>query len=111
MSVIKWIFGGIDIQTRRGFLQVVPNRNQTTLLSEIERRIHPGTEIHSDCWAAYNGISAIPVIPPYIHRTVNHQHNFVNRNDGTTTNHVERMWKEAKQKFKRMNGTRRDMIP
>ena len=39
-----------------------------------------------------------------------HSINFVDPHTGATTNHVERMWKEAKQRNKRENGTHRHML-
>nr|KAI8751340.1 hypothetical protein BgiMline_015871 [Biomphalaria glabrata] len=70
----------------------------------------PGTMIHSDAWAAYNGIAHLPVLPPYQHNVVNHSTNFVDPATGATTNHVERMWKSMKQKLKRMSGTSDDLL-
>ena len=90
---------------------MVEDRSANSLLPLIEQYIAPGTEIHSDMWRVYNGISAIPVIPPFTHRTVNHYENFVDPTTGATTNHVERMWKEVKQKFKKLNGTTASLLP
>lgn len=80
-------------------------------LGIIEDTILPGSVIHSDGWRAYQGIPAIPVIPPYTHHVVNHQVNFVDPLTGATTNHIERWWKECKQKLKRMNGVPRESLP
>ena len=69
--------------------------------------------IHSDQWGGYmhGAIAAIPVIPPYIHQSVNHTRDFMNPIDGTHTNHVENYWKNIKMKFKSMSGTYRELIP
>ena len=67
---LHWIFGGTN-------LQVLLDKRQATLLREIGCHIHPRTEIHGDCWATYNEIPSIPVIPPCIHRTVNNQNDSV----------------------------------
>ena len=69
--------------------------------------------IHSDQWAGYmhGAIAAIPVIPPYIHQSVNHAQNFVDPLTGAHTNHVENYWKNLKMKFKSMSGTSRELIP
>ncbi|KAL3099690.1 hypothetical protein niasHS_003145 [Heterodera schachtii] len=56
-------------------------------------------------------IPAIPVIPPYIHLSVNLTQNFVNPITGAHTNHVECFWKNLKMKFKAMSGTSRDLLP
>ena len=66
--------------------------------------------IHSDQWAGYMH-GAIPVIPPYIHQSVNHAQNFVDPLTGAHTNHVENYWKNLKMKFKSMSGTSRELIP
>ena len=72
----------------------------------IERYVVPGSIIHSDQWASHMGgaITAIPVIPSYIHNSVNHHHNFCPQ-DGTRTNDVECFWKNMKMKFKAMSWT------
>ena len=71
------------------------------------------TMIHSDQWGGYmhGAIAAIPVIPPYIHQSVNHTRNFVDPLTGAHTNHVENFWKNIKMKFKSMSGTNRELIP
>ncbi|KAJ4426953.1 hypothetical protein ANN_26752 [Periplaneta americana] len=89
---------------RLGFLEFVPDRTRNTLLPIIERSVLPGTEIHSDEWAAYRAIPAIPVIPPYRHLTMNHSENFVSPLTGVHNN-VECFWKNVKQKLKKMSGT------
>jgi hypothetical protein len=107
----RWIFGGICVETKLGFLVFVEDRSASTLLPLIKRYILPGTKIISDRWAAYNGIPDIDINPPYIHETVNHTENFVDPITGATTNHIERMWCEAKRRLKMMNGTIDDFLP
>lgn len=107
----RWVFGGVDPATNIGFLQIVPDRSANTLLALIEQYIAPGTTIHSDEWAAYNGVAAIPVIPPFTHNTVNHQVHFVDPITGATTNHVECYWKNMKKKLKQMSGTTANLLP
>ena len=108
-----WVFGLYDTTTKKGIIRLVPERTRNTLLPIIEEVVLPGTTIHSDMWAAYMGgaIAAIPVVPPYEHRAVNHTQNFVNPIDGTTTNHVECFWKNMKIKNKTMSGTTRLLLP
>ena len=57
--------------------------------------------IHSDQWGGYmhGEIAAIPVIPPYIHQSVNHTRDFVDPLTGTHTNHVENYWKKSKNEI------------
>ena len=100
----RWVFGGSCPTTKKGFLILVPDRTAATLLPLIQEHIAPGSVIHSDMWAAYNGIDQLPVNPPYTHHTVNHTENFVDPATGADTNHVENMWKNAKMKFKSMAG-------
>lgn len=107
----RWVFGGVDTTTKLCFLVFVEDRSAATLLPLIVRYIDPGSEIWSDGWAAYGGIPSIDVAPRFIHRVVNHSENFVAPNTGVTTNHMERMWCEAKRQLKRMNGTNDDMLP
>jgi hypothetical protein len=107
----RWVFGGIDTTTGMGFLRMVDERSAEVLLPILQEYIIPGTEIHSDGWRAYSGIAGIQVDPPYTHRVVNHNENFVDPETRATTNHVERMWCEAKKHFKAMNGTVDNMIP
>ena len=66
----------------------------------------PGTTVISDMWRAYDCLGE----RGYQHLRVNHSINFVDPHTGATTNHVERMWKEAKQRNKRENGTHRHML-
>ncbi len=44
----RWVFGGLDTTTRKGFLVKAPNRTAKTLLTIVMQRIRPGTEVHSD---------------------------------------------------------------
>lgn len=106
----KWVFGGIDTTTYLGFIQLVENRSAEVLLPVIQQWILPGTEIHSDGWAAYNQITAISVDPAFTHKVVNHSENFVDAATNATTNHVERMWCKMKRKLKAMSGTSENML-
>ena len=73
----------------------------------ILANILPGTTIISDQWRAYNAISSLPGI---IHQTVNHSLNFVDPETGASTQRIERIWKSAKERNKRHNGTHREML-
>uniref|UniRef100_A0A914HW03 B30.2/SPRY domain-containing protein n=1 Tax=Globodera rostochiensis TaxID=31243 RepID=A0A914HW03_GLORO len=53
----------------------------------------------------------IPVVPPYMHTSVDHSANFVDPLTNTHTNHVEGFWKNAKKKNKEMCGTTEEMLP
>ena len=47
----QWGFGGIDTQTKAGFMVPVDRRDAATLLPIIQQFILPGTTIVSDLWA------------------------------------------------------------
>ncbi|KAJ8964757.1 hypothetical protein NQ314_004648 [Rhamnusium bicolor] len=44
----QWVFGAIERETKRFFLEAVEQRNIDTLLDIIKQRILPGTTVHSD---------------------------------------------------------------
>lgn len=105
----KWIFAIYDVERKIGAIEFVQNRSSEVLLPIIKKYVLPGTEIHSDQWAAYNGISTIAVDPPYIHKTVNHSNYFRNPVTGVHTNNVEAYWSSIKRRFKMLNGTSRSL--
>ncbi|VEN41692.1 unnamed protein product [Callosobruchus maculatus] len=72
-----WVVGMIEDGRDEVVFVVVPTRDSETLLSTIQQWVHPGTEIHTDCWRGYNGLAQ----HGYIHKTVNHsdeEHGAVN---------------------------------
>ncbi|CAF1619035.1 unnamed protein product, partial [Didymodactylos carnosus] len=122
----QWVFGGIDINTRKCFLVPVDQRDATALLPIIEEYVLPGnadaicdlsnqimyffilgTTIHSDEWRAYN---ALRNNPDYIHLTVNHSISFVNPNTGVHTQNIENTWMLAKRKHKKQGGFNRHLL-
>lgn len=107
----KWIFGLYDVERKIGYVEFVEKRDRATLEEIIKRLIIPGTEIHTDKWAGYNGIEEIDLDPKFIHKTVNHSRNFVDPETGAHTNNVEAYWSSLKRKFKLMNGTSRALTP
>ena len=102
----QWVFGGIDNETKEGFLVEVDRRDADTLLPILQQYVLPGTTVVSDLWQAYNTINALG----YNHLTVNHRMNFVDPVTHATTNHVESMWCRAKQRNKRECGTTRELL-
>jgi transposase-like protein len=105
----KWIFALYDVTRKIAYVEFVEKRNAETLLPIIKRWVKPGTEIHTDCWAAYNKIYSMDVSPPFLHKTVNHSQNFVDPESKAHTNNVEAYWSSVKRKFKILNGTSRAM--
>jgi len=78
-----WVFGGIesDSSPPKYFFQTVSDRSAVTLIPIIKRWTLPGTTILSDCWKAYNLLSA----EGYLHETVNRVH-FVSESGAHTNN-------------------------
>lgn len=97
------MFGIFDTQYEpsRPYLQLVRRRNAATLLPIIQRKVRPGTIVHSDQWAAYNRIQRDLGL---IHGTVNHSVNFVDPASGVHTQNAESNWSAAKEKLKKMKG-------
>lgn len=104
-----WVFGVADVSFRpaRFHLEVVPDRSADTLLPIIARVCRPGTEVHSDEWAAYRRIYSRTGL---VHRTVNHSLNFVDPASGIHTQNIESCWAQCKQRIKAMKGIRRDLL-
>jgi ISXO2-like transposase domain len=105
----KWIFAMYDVDKKVGAIEFVQNRSAETLLPIIKKYVIPGTEIHSDQWSAYAGISSIDVTPGFIHKTVNHSLHFKDPSTGVHTNNVEAYWSSIKRRFKMLNGTSRSL--
>ena len=102
----QWVLGGIDVETKQGFLVAVPMRDAATLLPILQQFVLPGTTVVSDLWAAYNTIDTLG----YQHLTVNHSPYFVDPVTHATTNHVESMWSRAKQRYRRECGASRTQL-
>ena len=92
-----------------GYVEVVAQRDAATLLPIIQQHTRPGTEIHSDEWAAYNNVSTLPTVSS--HRTVNHSLHFKDPVTGVHTNNIESYWCRIKTKLKRMRGCHKDQLP
>ena len=92
-----WVFGGIERESRRSFFQIVEDRSADTLVPIIKHYILPGTTIISDCWKAYSTLSK----EGYIHQTVNHSVEFVNKESGACTNTIESTWHAVKNSLPR----------
>ena len=78
---------------RRIVMIVVPDRKATTLISIMERHIHPESIIYSNCWRGYSTVNE----PFSEHMTVNHSVSFVDFITGVHTNTIEGNWSGLKQ--------------
>ncbi|XP_067659400.1 uncharacterized protein [Haliotis asinina] len=92
-----WVFGGIEKESNRMFLEVVEKRDADTLLSVLRKWVRPGSVIHSDCWKAYSRLNEMG----YEHVTVNHSKEFVNAENGACTNKIESTWRAVKASLPR----------
>ncbi|GMS93916.1 hypothetical protein PENTCL1PPCAC_16091, partial [Pristionchus entomophagus] len=109
MAAQQWVFGGVERGNKTKLFAIpVAKRDAATLLSLIKYHIADGTEIHSDCWAAYNKISTLG--RSYTHLTVNHSLTFKCKKTGACTNAVEGMWQKLKLPHKVRYGTHRSQL-
>ena len=81
-----WVLGGVCRSTGHCFLIPCPGnrRSAAVLLPLIQSNVLPGTIVHTDQWAAYNGLTFTAT--GYTHLTVNHSLNFVDPLTGCHTN-------------------------
>jgi transposase-like protein len=104
----RWVFGGIDRESGKCFVEYVKNRRASTLLPLIHRYVHEGSHIITDGFASYENISVSGV---YAHSVVIHNENFINPNDAAIhTQNIENLWGRLKSGFKRMRGTRKCLL-
>jgi hypothetical protein len=59
----------------------------------------------------HSHITPIPVNPPYLHDSVNHNVEFRDPVTNCCTNGVEFLWKNMKMKTKAISGTSKEKIP
>ena len=71
-STEVWVFGLADTSQSPalGYMEVVHQRDVATLLPIILAHVAPGTEVHSDQWAAYNQVCSLSNVSTY--NTVKH---------------------------------------
>ncbi len=70
----------------------IPNVNAENLQNTIHNRVNPGTTLHTDDAAAYNGLEGLF----YAHETVNHSAGEYKR-EGIHTNSIESVWAVLKR--------------
>lgn len=103
----QWIFGGYDVLLKKSFIVAVPNRRRETLFPIIRRFVLPGSIVVTDSAIVYNSINDLGML----HYKVNHKiGEFVSREHGFTTNHVESLWSRCKRIHKFRNGTHRTTL-
>jgi transposase-like protein len=97
-----WVLVGIEKLPRgRIFLVKIEDRSQDTLLPIIQHHVHPDSEIETDLWKGYNGLSSAG----FVHRTVNHSRTFVDPSTSACTNTVEGLNSGLKRRIPIRNRT------
>jgi len=74
---------------------IVDKRDRETLLPIIMQEIEYETTIYSDEWRAYSTLKE----HGFLHQTVNHSKNFIDRRAGAQTQTIECLWKHMKVKY------------
>ncbi len=94
-----WVVGMINSETKNLRLEIVENRNATTLQKMIEKHVFNGNIIVSDAWSGYSFLNDIHSCN--IHHVYNHgRGNFGRGLDSTS--HIEGFWSELKSYVKKM---------
>lgn len=84
-------------------------RDRGVLAQILQRVLVPGSEVHTDDWAAYRNLDRhVPNVA--VHRVVVHQDNFVDPVTGIHTQEAESAWARLKYHVKREKGIRREDI-
>ena len=86
----------------RGYFKVVDRHDVANLHPVIERCVRPGTEVHTDDWAAYRNIDR-QINNVGAHQVEVHRRNFVDPRTGNHTQEIESCWDDLKlgQKLRR----------
>ena len=99
-----WVFGALERETGRIFMQPVEKRDAQTLIPLLEKWVLPKTTVISDCWKAYSNLQN------FSHLKVNHSIDFVDESTGAHTNAIESSWRHAKESFS-SHGRRKEHVP
>ena len=92
--VFPWVFGIVCRGSLPIWLERVPEKTRDYLVPIMEKRVKPGTEIHSDKWKAYGKLKEH--LHCSAHFTVNHKYNYANPWTGAHTQTIESSWKHCK---------------
>jgi len=88
-----WILGLVErTQQRRTIMVTIKRKTAKSLRKRILKYVAEGSIIHSDGWKGYCGLENLG----YIHKTVNHKHNYVDPMTGCHTNTIEGNWNGVK---------------
>ena len=98
-----WVFGALERETGRVFMQPVEKRDAQTLIPLLEKWVLPRTTVISDCWKAYDNMQN------FIHLKVNHSLNFVDESTGAHKQ-IESSWRHAKESFS-SHGRKKEHVP
>lgn len=91
------VFGMLE-RNGKVMTQVVPDRRSGTLLPIIRKNVRQFSEVHSDEWIGYGGLTRLG----YWHKTVQHKKEEYVSKTGTTVNGIEGFWSQLKRGI---NGT------
>ena len=93
------------VEKKRIVLLAIDNRTKSMPEEKIKKYIKQGSTIYTDCWKGYNSLEN----NEFLHRTVNHSKEFVNKDDNTHTNTIEGNWCAIKLQVP-LRGRNRDLI-
>ncbi|XP_068697865.1 uncharacterized protein [Montipora foliosa] len=102
-----WVFGVVSTEHSPcpGYFKVVWRRNRGTLTQILQGVLLPGSQVHTDDWAAYRNLH-LHVTNVTLHRTVVHQNNFVDPLTGIHMQESEAAKARLKYHVKREKGIR-----
>ena len=95
-SLGPWVVG-IYLTKHDLRFELVPDRQQATLVPLIKHYVEGGSTVVTDCWQGYSSLTG----ERFQHETVNHSRNFVNPDTGFHTQAIERAWVKGKAKMRR----------
>ena len=101
----RWLFGIINKEEHKAFVQFVDKCDYLTLIPIITRHVENRATINSHGAKVYKDLDQMN----YIHKTVIHKENFVNPIDNTHTNWIEIFWSNLKYQLKLVKGSQKSM--
>lgn len=102
----KWVFGLYERERKLTYMEIVKDRQASTLIPIVQKICEAGTTVISDQWAAYNRLEEVG----FPHFTVDHSRFFVNPNSREIhTQNIEISWGWAKYEIKRQNRGLKDL--